>query len=281
MRRQPDQLRRVYLVTKGGLGNQLFQAAFGVALKRRFGVEVLYHYEKDGLGRELLLDHFPALEFQRSTIDASDKVPAIDERDLPPSAVSSVLEKHASVIFNGYWQDEGYFFGEESAIRAAFQQQTDRGSIALGEQLRAEGAIGIHVRRSEYGQRGLAKVSYYRDAIEAIRREMGERRAICFNDEPVFCGAVFRHMPNFVVVKGGPQTTLRDFYLLSRCAHFVIANSSFSWWAAWLGANEGSIVYAPMPWCVFNNADPICSRGVALREQCKCNSASAIQRSLA
>ncbi len=58
---------------------------------------------------------------------------------------------------------------------------------------------------------------------------------------------------------------LADFYLLSRCAHFVIANAAFSWWAAWLGRDEDSIVHAPSPWNLMLAFDPTRSTGVGRR----------------
>ena len=127
----------------------------------------------------------------------------------------------------------------------------------MGDQLRAAGTIGVHVRRSEYGQFGLVKATYYRDAIYDIRTERGARRAVFFTDEPNFCRAIFCDVPDIAIVEGSLANPLADFYLLSRCAHFVIANSSFSWWAAWLGCAEDTICYAPSPWRLALALDPL------------------------
>jgi hypothetical protein len=215
------------------------------------------YFQEDDFRRRFLLDRFPALDIRTAPAEAASGAPIAREWQVPPTAVAEHLERHSAIVLDGHWQDEAYFFGQEADIRAALQPEMDPGRVELGRQLRAEGAIGVHVRRSEYGQLGLAKVSYYREAVQAIRNERGERRAVCFNDEPNFCAAVFHDTPNFIVTTGDFDNTLNDFYLLSRCEHFVIANSTFSWWAAWLGEGEGSIVYAPAPWCVISDADPI------------------------
>jgi len=112
------------------------------------------------------------------------------------------------------------------------------------------------VRRAEYGQFGLVKSAYYRDAIASIRAEQGARKAVFFTDEPNFCWAVFRGLPDVAIAEGNLDNPLADFYLLSRCAHFVIANSSFSWWAAWLGRGDDSIIHAPSPWTLAGRFNP-------------------------
>jgi len=112
------------------------------------------------------------------------------------------------------------------------------------------------VRRAEYGQFGLVKSAYYRDAIASIRAEQGARKAVFCTDEPNFCWAVFRGLPDVAIAEGNLDNPLADFYLLSRCAHFVIANSSFSWWAAWLGRRDDSIIHAPSPWTLAGRFNP-------------------------
>lgn len=253
----------VYIVLKGGLGNQLFQAAFGVALTQRFGVEVRYltHYFKiDDYQRPLLLPRFTNLPLVQAPTGEAAGAPVFLERDAPPDSIPGILDQHPVVVFDGHWQGESYFLGQDAAIKAALSFEPTPSLKAIGAGLRAEGAIAVHVRRSEYGQMGLAKVAYYKAAIAQIRRERGERRAICFGDEPNFCSAVFQDTPGFVVTTGILADPLNDFYLIGCCADFVIANSSFAWWAAWLNETAATIVYAPAPWCLLDAGDPIPAR---------------------
>jgi len=88
---------------------------------------------------------------------------------------------------------------------------------------------------------------------------------VCFSDEPNVCEFVFRDVPDFTVRRSGGDCPVPDLYLLSRCRHFAVANSSFSWWAAWLGPGAFSIVYAPLLWCVFEpTQQPVPSRWRAM-----------------
>ena len=73
---------------------------------------------------------------------------------------------------------------------------------------------------------------------------------------PFMIKAPLKDVPDMAVSQGNLNNPLADFYLLSRCAHFVIANSSFSWWSAWLGHDEDAIIYAPSPWNLIVPFDP-------------------------
>jgi hypothetical protein len=252
-----------YIVIGGGLGNQMFQAAFGAALESLFGVEIRYLSgppEADPFGRSFLLDNFPALR-SKLVESAANDLPACGEQDADLARLAELARRQPRTRFEGYWQDERFFFGQNVAVAASFRVEPDTGLALRANEIVATGAIGVHVRRSEYGVHGLATVEYYRNAIADIRRETGPAPVVCFTDEPNFCRGAFRDIADVNVVQPDLARPLDDLYLLSQCRHFVIANSSFSWWAAWLGASSSSIVYAPQPWCVFDPAtQPVPSR---------------------
>ena len=261
-------MAEVFIAVRGGLGNQLFQAAFGVAIERGFGADVRFlsdYVPLDPYSREYLLDRFPALAGKTLPLAAAEGLPAYGEAGVDEGAVGVLLGEQPKVVFHGYWQNERFFFGQEEAIAAALLLDPGPELAARGQALRADGAIGMHVRRSEYGHHGLAVAAYYRTAIEQIRREAGPVPVVCFSDEPNFCEFVFRDIADFSVMRSAAPAPMDDFYLLSRCRHFVIANSSFSWWAAWLGAGPYSIVYAPLPWCAYDpSQQPIPARWRAI-----------------
>ncbi len=249
----------VYVMIRDGLGNQLFQAALGVALERRFGFKVRHvmRPHRDEFGRTLLLDRFPGLALDFAPWDEVKDLPLIDGAGVQPQALLERLRDAPPTILAGWWQSERFFFGEHQAIRDALTPAPEPRLAEIGSRLRAEGAIGVHVRRGDYGHFGLAKADYYRGAIASIRAERGPRRAVFFTDEPNFCWAIFGALPDMAVAEGNLGNPLADFYLLSRCAHFVIANSSFSWWAAWLGRAEDTIVHAPSPWVLDRTFSPV------------------------
>jgi hypothetical protein len=246
---------KVFISVFGGLGNQLFQAAFGVAVEARFGVEVRYLADPtatDIFGRGYMLDHFPALAGKIGTVAEAEGLPVYGDQGVDEASLGQALSEGGDLVFTGYWQNERYFFGQDDVIAAALRLDPAPEVVAQGNHLRASGLIGMHVRRSEYGHHGLAMAAYYRTAIAQIRRETGPAPVACFSDEPLFCEFVFRDVPDLTVMRSASDDPLRDFYLLSRCRHFAIANSSFSWWSAWIGAEAFSIVYAPLPWCAFD-----------------------------
>ncbi len=261
-------MAEVFIAVRGGLGNQLFQAAFGIAIESRFGAQVRYlsdYVPMDPYGRRYLLDAFPALAGKTAPIAAADGVPAYGDQGVDEASLDELLRQQPRVVLHGYWQNERYFFGQEEVIAAVLRREPTPDLAARGEALHASGAIGMHVRRSEYGHHGLALADYYRTAVAQIRRESGPAPVVCFSDEPNFCEFAFRDIADFTVTRSGSDGAMDDFDLLSRCRHFVIANSSFSWWAAWLGAGPFSIVYAPLPWCVYDpSLQPVPPRWRAL-----------------
>jgi hypothetical protein len=247
-------MTEVFIAVRGGLGNQLFQAAFGAAIEWRFGAEVHYlsdYVSMDPYGRHYLLDSFPHLRGKTLPIAAAAGVPAYGEQGVNAETLAELFGQQPRVTFHGYFQNETYLLGEAQAVADALRLEPDPALAALGEEIRGKAAIGMHVRRSEYGHHGLAAADYYRRAIVDIRRETGPAPVICFSDEPNFCEFVFRDIADFSVMRQAGDSPLNDFRLLSQCRHFVIANSSYSWWAAWLGSGPDSIVYAPLPWCVY------------------------------
>ncbi len=248
-------MAEVFIACMGGLGNQLFQAAFGIAIERRFGARVRYlsdYFTTDPYGRRYALGGFPALAGKTVPFAEVEGAPAYGEEGVSEAVLDDLFRRESRLIFYGYWQNERYFFEQDDAIADALRPDPAPELAARGEALRSSGAIGMHVRRSEYGHHGLAAADYYRTAIAQIRRETGPAPVICFSDEPNFCEFVFRDIADFTVMRSTTAGPLDDFYLLSCCRHFAIANSSFSWWAAWLGARHFSIVYAPLPWCVYD-----------------------------
>lgn len=256
-------MNKVYLVIKGGLGNQIGQAAFGIALEQLAGAQILYKIDSfhpdEPYGRAFLLHrYFPRLRRMNTARGPFEPMPTFNEPPHVPdtaqtlSEIVALVAENNETLIDGHWLNEEYRDGHERLICDHFSFD------GISDQLKCEGQplsvtdhIGIHVRRSEYGHHGLARMSYYRNCLAEIRKEKGNLPAIVFTDEYNFCSYEFREESNLKVVKGNLIDPINDFYLLTRCKHYVLSNSSFASWAAKLGQGEDSIVYVPLPLCLF------------------------------
>ncbi|MES2919225.1 MAG: alpha-1,2-fucosyltransferase [Pseudomonadota bacterium] len=259
----------------GGLGNQLFQYATARALADACGEELYldcrgfagYDLRNFTLGRfnirariadETVQRRFP--EWQRRV---GRRLPFREGR-----LGSWLFEKHlmfypdlmargGDLFLDGYFQWERYFLGREDAIRADL---TLRGELPpsvreMEMQIRSAPALAIHVRRGDYvanavNQRmfGSCSPDYYRHALAHVREQVGPVRLFIFSDDQAFARTLFADQPDAVFIDGSHDDPADDMYLMSCCDHHIIANSSFSWWGAWLGRAPGQVVVAPEPW---------------------------------
>lgn len=256
-------MRKAYLVLKGGLGNQLFQAAFGLVLERLTGAEIVYALDSyrpdEPFGRAFLLHrYFPKLRRFAVTHAPSGPMATFTEpfsMAEPAKVLADVVRfvsEHTETVVDGYWICEQYQADLLNLMRDHFSFGDLSDEVRReGESLRAADHIGIHVRRADYGHHGLARVKFYKDCLAAIRQEKGDLPAVVFTDEYNFCSYEFRTETNVRVVRGDPAAPIDDFYRLTCCKHFILSNSSFAIWAANLAETTGSVVYIPVPYCVF------------------------------
>ena len=233
----------------GGLGNQMFQAAYALALEER-GHEVQLDKSSliEGTHREYSLGYFGI------TADGVSNGRAIYEGDMRYNPAYLEPPPNATVV--GYWQTEKYFSHIANKVRKTFD---------LGFRTRYVHTIAIHVRRKDYVGlehfHGMPSLEYYREGVAYIRRETGHHCPVMvFSDDPEWCRENF---PDFQVCNG--QNKYDDLKLMSSCDYQVIANSSFSWWASWLGNQR--LVIAPKQWFTepsLNYSDIVPERWVKL-----------------
>ena len=126
-----------------------------------------------------------------------------------------------------------------------------------------EQSVAIHLRRGDYvhdpvinAYHGVCGPDYYRTAVREVQRRVPEVRWFLFTDEPDWVAEHLDLGVPFELVSGNViADTAQELWLMSRCRHQVIANSSFSWWAAWLGEQKGKVVVAPRRWFVDPTVD--------------------------
>lgn len=166
----------------------------------------------------------------------------------------------------GYWQSEKYFINYADQIRKdfAFPALPDGEPQALAARIKAcPNAVSVHIRRGDYlsnpsamAFHGSPGAEYYRAALSRIRAEAGEATVFVFSDDPQWVSENFDSCGHTLVVVdlNLPQSPQHDMHLMALCRHHVIANSSFSWWGAWLGA-AGGLTIAPKRWFVAPNVN--------------------------
>jgi hypothetical protein len=238
----------------GGLGNQMFQYAYGRALIRR-GKQVYFsraqcpatHPEPH---KSYSLDGFKVF------------VPCWDhpagaplyEKGLPYD--EAMMNPPEPSIIYGYFQSEKYFCEIEPIIREEFQLYRDLSATAwqYSQSIETTNSIALHVRRKDYltltAIHGMMGMDYYTKALQIIyANHPGPTSLFIFSDDPQWCA---KNMPGIVVNTGNK---FEDLYLFSLCKHAVIVNSSFSWWGAWLNPDKHRTVIAPKKWFVDPSLD--------------------------
>lgn len=232
----------------GGFGNQLFQYAYGCHLENngyhvRFNTSALI----PGTHREYSLKEFGL------TIPISEEIsPVVYEKNL--SFDPGMLYPSDDSTLVGYWQNEKYFEDVASKFRSDInfiwikQLSYKPKLVDIKNQIYLSNSVFIHVRRQDYLNllhfHGMLGKDYYDKAVQYIRERTLDPKFFVFSDDPDWSR---ENLPDFNIISG--NTKYEDLQLMVGCKHAIIANSSFSWWGAWLNDNQsGRIVIAPKRW---------------------------------
>ena len=268
---------------KGGFGNQLFQYAAGLSLASLHNIEVKVDIsalkkpdEEIGTVRNFELQHIkvPPAIATHAEIDELVKADIIStafQKLLPP--FKRKIYKEASFNFDpnfyragnhlylkGYRQSVHYFENIKDLVRQQFviQSHLINHLEEKAHELQSVDSVAVHIRRGDYSDKkvtayhGVLPLNYYQSAFEYMNEKVKNPRFLIFTDDVKWVTENMT-LPVFAEFVSGSITKnhYEDFYLMSKCKHHVIANSSFSWWAAWMNPNPGKIVIAPKNW--FNN----------------------------
>jgi Glycosyl transferase family 11 len=163
----------------------------------------------------------------------------------------------------GYWQSEHYFLEhrKELLVQLSLSTALSAESLVLAEKMKQESAVSIHVRRGDYvsiaHNTTLYEVcgeEYYTKAMEHIGEKIKNPVFYVFSDEPNWFKEKITTTAAVIFVEHNTgKKSYEDLWLMSLCQHNIIANSSFSWWGAWLNTNEAKTVIAPAKW--FKNKE--------------------------
>jgi hypothetical protein len=229
---------------QGGLGNQLFQWAYGKALAVKYDTNLFldtsfYSNQIGNTPRVYELDKFPNIIYQNPDIEPKKTIMVVDNFNYSELLYNENHNYH----LNGFWQSEKYFSNISDLIREQLQPTTE--TLKKLKQYINGKSISLHVRRTDYvtsnGFHPVQTLEYYNKALEIIGNY---DQLLVFSDDINWCKENLNY-ENVLFIEN--QDNVEDLWLMSLCDHNIIANSSFSWWGAWLN-NKDKIVIAPKKW---------------------------------
>ena len=178
----------------------------------------------------------------------------LDEELSTNAFMPAVLTAPDNTYLRGYWQFEDYFIDHEAHVRRAFTfPPLSPESENVAETIRRTPAVSVHVRRGDYIRHdnlGFLDSAYYARATEAIEGTVGRISPFVFSDDPHWCAQNLDLTGEVTIVdrRVADGRDWEDMCLMSICRHHVIANSTYSWWGAWLNPSPSKIVVAPKTW---------------------------------
>jgi hypothetical protein len=263
----------IRVVMLGRTGNNLFQYALGRVLSRRHDVPLVMDgswFDRSGWRTAGCLSRLPLQGRVRRGSSLPSRLlrkltgrhpwelcglPVFKEVSGHTGFDPRFLGAPAECVLMGYFQSPRYF----ESIREELRRDLDMSELpwslptrALAERLEGQESVAVHVRRTDFVGRqefDLCGPGYYREAMARLRRDLGLPCFFVFSDDPAWCRGTFAEEDvEIVEVPGTAQDPLHDLFLMSRARHHIIANSSYSWWAAWLAKRPGQRVLSPDRW---------------------------------
>lgn len=263
----------------GGLGNQMFQYALG----RRLSVKLSSNLKLDTSGFQIYKLHdygmhcFDLENFTNTCIKPSNS-PLYRKinRFLPSkfhfgykhvlencfSFDKQILKLRGDLYLDGYWQSEKYFREIRSTLLSDFtiKYTQDTQNLETSSKIKSCQAISLHIRRGDYvnnaqtlEKHGVCDLDYYYRAIAYVGERISDPSFFIFSDDPDWAKENLKiDYPMTFISNNDASKNYEDLRLMSQCIHNIIANSSFSWWGAWLNENPNKIVIAPKRW--FNDS---------------------------
>lgn len=260
----------------GGIGNQLFQYALGrnLAVKNNTDLKLDLSSFKNNPTRIFALNAFNI----RATEATPKQIPYY-KRDIRKSKLRSRFSEYFNLcspvydeshfhfdenVLNckspkylfGYWQSERYFKEISSVIKAdlTLKKPTNKKVSAVANLIKKKNSISLHIRRGDYlnnQTHPILSLDYYSKGLALLEPKLKNPAIFIFSDDINWCKANLNLNQEHYFVDGNKDW--EDLYLISLCENHIIANSSFSWWGAWLSDFKDKIVIAPNNWFTPND----------------------------
>ncbi|QTN32183.1 alpha-1,2-fucosyltransferase [Akkermansiaceae bacterium] len=272
----------IRIVLRGRTGNNMFQYALGRALARKHGVPLVLDaswFNREGWSE---VSHFLKQPLQAKVVRrfsvpkrALRKLngrhiweycgfPVLKEPVEDQSFDPRIADAPSNCMLSGFFQTPLYFGSIAGELRDELLGLVGRGGkVDMGSApargIATRGTVAVHVRRGDYLHHPAFAVcdrDYYRASMGSMRERVPDARFFVFSDDPAWCRGEFRDADT-EIVDIGSGNPLHDMHLMSLASHHIIANSSYSWWAAWLGEKPGQEVIMPERWFSRDIVAPI------------------------
>lgn len=262
----------IYSQATGGLGNQFYNYAIGYALAKKNKDELILDISPYRFSpRPYVLDHF-TLSYKAVSLfppRKDNKISRMLARTLRILATNRhgyctwIKERaetrnlfgnydfsyKASLYLEGYWQNYRYFDAYHDDLCKEFQLKEEFISDTcshLVAQCTSEDSVAVHIRRGDYEAEWVLKDTYYHQAFELINKKLSMPHYYIFCEDVNYVKEHYGYLENTTFVTGEYRLSdLEEFYLMSKCRHQITANSTFSWWAAYLNTYCNKTVLAP------------------------------------
>ena len=280
----------IIIDVSGGLGNQMFQYAAGRALSEQLKQPLILDvtsFSDYSLHNGFELESVFAKNFQISSKHQIREILGWQAMPLVKNLAKGnrlqilrnkkhIVEPHfqyweglrkvsGDLYISGYWQSEKYFLSIAPIIREhfSFATQMSENNQRIASEIRRQNSVSLHVRRGDYvsnetnlDTHGACSLEYYDDAIKYISTRNTQLEFYIFSDDIQWVKENLNiDRPHQYINHNQGMESYNDMRLMSLCKHHIIANSSFSWWAAWLCSNASKTVVAPKRWFVKQNID--------------------------
>lgn len=268
----------------GDLGNQMFQYAFGYATVKKknevfkldinkFELYDLRNYELELFSIDTKIasgEEVKKLKYNEENIfDKLFRKIRTKERKLSDRYYKevhfnfdkNVFESKGDIYFEGYWQSEKYFkdYRDDLLKQFTLKEEIHLKSQHYRQKIKDAESVSLHIRREDYvtnthtnSVHGTCTLEYYQNAVLKIKEKISNAQFFIFSDDLDWAKENLDFIDRITFVELDKEVPdHEEMYLMSQCKHNIIANSSFSWWGAWLNQNPDKIVIAPEKW--FND----------------------------
>jgi len=262
----------IRIVLLGRTGNHLFQYALGRVLADRHGVPLVLDASWFNAAGWREVSHFLKLPIRakvvrdptlcsRALLKLTGKhrwqygrFPFLAENPGDHSFDPRFLDASADCALFGYFQSWRYFASIEDELRAELKDllAVARASRPQPSAISSPASVAVHVRRGDFlnhPELQVCDAAYYEHAMDEMRGRIGSPEFFIFSDDPAWCRQAFTARDVTIIDSGKASANpLHDLHLMSTASHHIIANSSYSWWAAWIGKKPGQHVILPPRW---------------------------------